>query len=160
MSPNRDGTSVALIKTIFNDAFGYLSPDGRYLANYSNPSGQDEVYVKSFPEGENEWQISDNGGQWPRWSPKGNELFYLEKLSNSFMTVKVESGSGFEKGSPRKLFTMPEGVELDNSNLFRLYDVAADGQRFLMTRSVGETSQNEATITVVQNWAKEFEGRE
>ncbi len=45
-----------------------VSPDGRWLAYASTESGRYEVYVQSFPApGGGKWQISKDGGMFPRW---------------------------------------------------------------------------------------------
>ncbi|MBP1624597.1 MAG: serine/threonine protein kinase, partial [Acidobacteria bacterium] len=60
-----------------------ISPDGRWLAYYTNESGPQalgHVYVRPFPEvDKGKWQVSTNGGSCPRWSPDGKELFYLSR---------------------------------------------------------------------------------
>ena len=40
-----------------------LSPDAAYAAYHSNESGRDEVYVKPFPAGTGQWQVSFGGAQ-------------------------------------------------------------------------------------------------
>ena len=39
------------------------------------------------------------------------------------------------------------------------YDAARDGQRFAITQNMEEDEETTPTITVVQNWIKEFEGK-
>ncbi len=53
-----------------------FSPDGRWVAYYSDESGGYEVYVRPFPGPGGKWQISTSGGVMPTWSPNGKELFY------------------------------------------------------------------------------------
>lgn len=38
-----------LVKTVFEDYDGRLSPDSRWLAYVSDESGQPEVYVQTYP---------------------------------------------------------------------------------------------------------------
>ena len=47
------------------------------MAYTSDVSGQREVYVQPFPSADNELRISTAGGEQPRWSGDGKELFYL-----------------------------------------------------------------------------------
>ena len=51
-----------------------VSPDGRYLAFMDNSTGQRQVYVTTLPE-PGELQPVENGRH-PRWSRKGDELFF------------------------------------------------------------------------------------
>ena len=50
--PGRSPTSDVrpLVQTRFNELNGEISPDGRWLAYQSNESGQDEIYVRPFPD--------------------------------------------------------------------------------------------------------------
>ncbi len=47
-----------------------------FAGNRGDPST--EVYVRPFPEGNDKWPASRNGGGDPRWSKDGKELFYVE----------------------------------------------------------------------------------
>ncbi len=60
-----------------NETHGQISPDGRWLAYASNETdgNQYEIYVSPFPSGLGRWQVSKTGGDWPRWSRDGTELF-------------------------------------------------------------------------------------
>jgi hypothetical protein len=109
-----------------------------------------------FPDGGGKSQVSFFGGTSARWSPQGNELFYEkwdnEDRSMSFMIVSVETKGTFKAGRPRKLFNAPQGVDI------RFFAVSSDGQRFLTVQR-GESGEcPQTTITVVENWIKEFEG--
>jgi serine/threonine-protein kinase len=66
-----------------------VSPDGRYVAYTSAESSRNEIHVKKFPSGEGKWQVSTDGGNWPAWSPSGDELFYMS--GNDLMVVDVEA---------------------------------------------------------------------
>jgi eukaryotic-like serine/threonine-protein kinase len=132
-----------------------LSPNGRYLAYVSDESGQWEVYVTRFPSGIGKWKVSTNGGDQPRW--RGDEVFYLE-LSR-MMVAQVESGSEVRIGPARSLFsrTALRGKISGLPGGIRNYDVSRDGQRFVLAAKVEESLP---TVTVVQNWIKEFPSRE
>jgi len=62
-----------------NETHGQVSPDGRWLAYASNETdgNQYEIYVSPFPSGLGRWQVSKTGGDWPRWSRDGTELYFL-----------------------------------------------------------------------------------
>ena len=130
-----------------------FSSDSRYLAYCSEESGRFEVYVQPFPEGDGRWQISHNGGQQPRWSKDGTELFYVE--GDTLIAVKVTTAPSFSPGSAERLFSSPSLVEQWS---YPAYDVSADGQRFVLIEPVG--GPQPAAIRVVQNWYEEFRDRE
>ena len=151
----RPKQSIPFLNTAFREGGVQFSPDSRYVAYHSNESGQFEVYVLQFPSATGKRQVSTSGGIWPRWNGKGDELFYVEEQTNTFMAVPVLWTPGFEAEEPGPLFT---GDTL-NTNLStetsKRYDVAPDGQRFVVIQSV--TGDETTTMLVVHNWHKEFE---
>jgi DNA-binding winged helix-turn-helix (wHTH) protein len=126
-----------------------ISPDGRFLAYVSGESGMSEVYVRPLLDGGEKWRISTNGGSQPRWSRDGKELFYVE--GNTLLAVSVSTKPPFSFGAATRLFSDPN---LDWKYGHPIYDVSADGRRFVLTEPVGESRQ--ASIHVVQNWFAEF----
>jgi serine/threonine protein kinase/Tol biopolymer transport system component len=140
-----DRKPYPFLQTPANEGDAQFSPDGKWIAYVSDESGRPEVYVTGFPRSEGKWQVSSAGGQQPRWSRDGKELFYLEGRSN-VMVVDVKTEGGLQAGQPRKLFAVRP--------LFGgLYDVAADG-RFLVNTPQGE--QVIEPITVVLNWTTDL----
>jgi eukaryotic-like serine/threonine-protein kinase len=147
-----------LIHTTASENAGEISPDGHWLAYYSNSSGRPEVYVRAFPnvEGGGQWLISTNGGTRPAWAKSGRELFYVDP-SGAMMAVPVQTTPTFSNGNPTKLF---EGRWFIGQTS-RTYDVSVDGQRFLMIKDAPTDNQAAApaTITVVLNWLEELKQR-
>ena len=98
------GTPEHFLKSSFSDMNPRFSPDGRWLAYQSNESGKDEVYVRAFPprpSGQGgKWQVSNNGGGMPHWSPNGHELIYQsgDQIMAASYTVK---GDTFVADTPR-----------------------------------------------------------
>jgi len=70
-----------------------FSSDGHWLAYQSNSSGKNEVYVRAFPDNGSQWQISNNGGFDPRWSPDGRDLLYRsgDQIMAAGYTVKGDA---------------------------------------------------------------------
>jgi serine/threonine-protein kinase len=146
-----------LIQTTFSDTAGEISPDGRWLAYYSNESGRNEVYVRPFPNVDSgRWQISTGGGSRPAWAKNGRELFYFAP-NTAMMAVAVRTTPSFSAGNPTKLFDGPWSVTQSG----RTYDVSRDGQRFLLIKDATASNQPSAlpTITVVLNWQEELKQR-
>jgi hypothetical protein len=71
-----DKKPVPLIATPAVETHGQISPDGKWIAYTSNLTGRNEVYVQPFPSGTGRYQISNRGGDWPRWKRDGKELLY------------------------------------------------------------------------------------
>ncbi|HET7023629.1 MAG TPA: protein kinase, partial [Gemmatimonadales bacterium] len=137
---------------------GALSPDGRWLAYTSSESGRFEVYVRPFPNTTSgHWQVSTGGGQAPRWSHNGRELFF-EAVPNDLMAATVTPGPTFDHGTPRRLFTAP-GVPFVQS-YEPIYDVMPDAQRFVTMRLAGTAqAPGNGQVIVVENWLQELKAR-
>ena len=132
-----------------------LSPNGRWLAYVTNRTGRGEIWVTRYPEGV-PVRVSSSGGDEPRWSTDGRELFYLQ--DNFMMAVAVETEDEFLFGTPAPLFDKP--FFKVPSGGARSYDVARDG-RFLMIQPEGATlaAAAQSSIVVVQNWTEELKQR-
>jgi Tol biopolymer transport system component len=145
-----------LIATQFPEANADISPDGRWIAYQSSESGQNQVYVRPFPQVEaGRWQLSSGGGSRPMWAKSGRELFYLEG-NNALMTVPVQTtGTTFSAGNPTRLF---EGRYFAGP-AGRLYDVTRDGQRFLMIKDNLGGDPTPLSMVVVLNWVEELKAR-
>ena len=131
-----------------------FSPDQRWVAYRSDETGRDEVYVVPYPGPGGKFQISNDGGAQPMWSPAGGELFY--KSGDRMMAVNVETESSFEAGTPRVLFEtpLPERLVGDPAR----YAVSRDGRRFLITAPApGADTLDSPEIHVVVNWFEELE---
>ena len=114
-----------------------FSYDGKWLAYTSDESGGTfEVYVTSFPAGDQKLRISAiGGGGQPRWRKDGKELYYRAP-DDAVMAVDLKLGPGIEAGIPHRLFTganMASGRDPIRHQL----RVTSDGQRFLLRYANG-----------------------
>ena len=152
LAMGRDRTPRPFLRTPFNETAPRLSPDGRYIAYQSDETGQNEVYVRPFPEGGTTSQVSTEGGIEPVWAPSGRELFYRQ--GDKVMIVDVPVGSTFTAGRPRVLFEEPDYA----FPFFRTYDMSPDGHRFLFVEPGGRR-EAAADLRVVLNWFEELKAR-
>ena len=130
-----------------NEAQSQISPDGHYIAYTSDESGRFEVYVQTFPERGQKWQVSSAGGADPRWRGDGRELFYVA-ADRRMMAVDVQTGPPRRYGTPRALFlTQLKYLWQDTRNH---YDVTPDGQRFLVLAM--RPDPRSAAYTMIFNW--------
>ena len=129
-----------------------FSADGRFIAYASRESGDDNVYVRRFPEGDSKARVSIAGGTAPQWSRDGTELFYQSVDGKQLLAVAVRKGGGLSFGEPRVLF---EGAYLVSWDFGPTYAVSPDGRRFLMTRNPNLYPLRASELVVVQNWYEE-----
>ena len=124
-----DGKIAPLISTPHNEAFGVVSPDGRWLAWMSDESGPFDVYVATYPDLREKQRIGTRGGAQPSWRADGKELYFLD--DGQLMAVPIVSGDHLRLGSPTTLF--PVGDLRETSPPYaRLYAPTSDGQRFVL----------------------------
>jgi eukaryotic-like serine/threonine-protein kinase len=147
----------------FNEAFGQISPDGRWAAYQSTETGRAEIYVRPFPSGPGKWTISTSGGVQPRWRSDGRELFYLTTgAEGQLMSVDVKpTGTTFTASVPKALFVSRGQPPRGNANIpYLSYAVSPDGERFLLARPVeAGADDGPAAITVVLNWIEALDRR-
>jgi len=138
------GEPRPLVEGPADESQAQFSPDGRWLAYQSHESGRPQVVVQSFPGPGGKWLISPDGGYAPRWRSDGKELFYIAP-DRKLMAVAIKAGVTFEASAPTALFQ----TDIERTGGPLRYDVAADGQRFLL-RTPDESHR--PSITVVLNW--------
>ncbi len=148
--PTAGGEPVALIASSFSEDFASISPDGRWMAFVSDESGSEEVYVTTFPDPARRWQVSPDGGSFPRWRGDARELFFTNAGGDLYSAEIDGSGETFDVGEIKKLFSwnLAPGFRWP-------YDVSSDGQKFLLNR--GTAAAESDPMTVVLNWDAELE---
>jgi serine/threonine protein kinase len=146
-----DFVRTPLLQSKYYEQHPEISPNGKWLAYASNQSGQNEVYVRPFPEvNKGVLQVSTKGGYGPLWSPSGRELFY--RNGNSVMVVEVETEPVFKiVREAKEIFS---GAYLSSQGGYAksaMWDIGSDG-RFLMIKETGGARK----ICVVLNWFEEL----
>jgi len=146
LAPGRN--AVALVKTPFREWSAQMSPDGQWIAYNSNETGQAEIFVRSFPPSGTAIRVSNNGGIGPKWRRDSKELFFID-ANRRMMAVEVPLQANRDRREPRPLFEL---MMMRRTFVPRMidYDVAADGQRFLIVRVPPDTGRR--ALTLLQNW--------
>ena len=148
---NGSGQITTLLDSPAFEAMPEISPDGRWLAYVSNESGNDEIYVRPFPDvGAGLWQISTDGGSEPLWARNGEELFF--RRDGAVVAVRIQTDPVFSVGNPEVIL---EGPYLQGILGGRSYDINADGDKFLMLATITDESAA-PQIVIVQNWVEEL----
>jgi hypothetical protein len=138
--PADGGAPVPYLATPFNEQSGIVSPDGKWLLYMSDESGSPQSYVQSFPEPGHKQQVSKSGSYFALWNRNGREIFLI-RTDGSVASVAVEPGPELRFGEPKPMFAAIPGAGG--------WDVAADGQRFLMAIPAERTVPG---ISVAVNW--------
>jgi eukaryotic-like serine/threonine-protein kinase len=147
--PAAGGEPKPFLETRGSDRSGQISPDGKWVAYASTDSGDWEIYVTTFPGAAGKWQISRGGGSEPRWRGDGKELYYIGQ-SGMLMAASISTEGGFSSGIPASLFPLRGRTHVSSTD-FYTYDVARDGQRFLVNRFV--KADHPTPLTIVLNAA-------
>jgi Tol biopolymer transport system component len=165
-SRTANAAPVKFLQTEFDESFGQISPDGRWIAYLSNESGTYEVYVRPFPSGAGKWRISAPFGtaqaSEPRWSRDGRELFYLTGPAGKYtlmaVAVKVarpaEFGATpvFDTAGSTPLFEVRVNSFHPGTGTY-FYSVSNDSQRFLINHI---DAASEPVLNVIVNWQQAF----
>jgi len=147
---NGEGKPVAVVQPPSpqsNLYFYRISPDSRWVAYVSDESGQDEIYLTSFPDGKGKWRVSSNGGYYSAWSADSKELIYSGVTDDFFACTVRAKGAELEVGASQHLFhtNLPAiGV---------LFDASSDGKRLLVNHN---EEQAQAPLQLVTNWPAEL----
>jgi len=143
----KDGRPTPIVRTPFYEGRGAFSPDGRWLAFFSNESGRFEVYVQAIDGRGAKVRVSVDGGEQPVWSRDGRELYFRQ--GPKMMAATIEGGANPRVGRPVTLFEGHYGRYWAS----RAFDVSPDG-RFLMVKALEDSAPRQ--IRVVLNWFEEL----
>jgi Tol biopolymer transport system component len=142
---DKGGEPDVLRGTRFNEEHAVFSPDGRWVAYSSDESGREEVYITSAAGGGRHWQVSTDGGIWPRWIGATGEVIYQDDSDQFVATRITTAGDEIVIGTQQILFGgYPE------TRLYQIFDVTSDGSRILYRAFYQEELPDPPTVVV--NW--------
>jgi eukaryotic-like serine/threonine-protein kinase len=147
--PLQGGAPIPIAQTPAAEGKGRFSPDGRWIAYQSDELRErNEVFVQAFPGSrESRRQVSVDGGTSPVWRGDGREIYFMSPDFHLMIAAVTfsENGQAVQLGTPAPLFpaALPAGSE---------FEVANDGQRFLINRPAGPADA--APISVLSNWTR------
>jgi Tol biopolymer transport system component len=136
-----------------------LSPKGDFLAYSSNETGNQEIYVVTFPAITRKVMVSTGGGTGPKWSQDGRHFYYFKE--KTLMKAPMTLNPNLVVGKAEPLFEVPYSIQSGPQS----WDVSSDGERFLMLQNPqagDQTEEDEAkkeipSIFLTENWHLEFE---
>jgi Tol biopolymer transport system component len=148
-----DRVARPFLATPMEETEAELSPDGRHVAYRDNHEGRFEIYVRPYPGPGAQVKVSNHGGLTPRWSPRGDEIFYRcadpETASPGICSAAIESGAGLAVGAPSRIIALPAG-------LAGAFTVAPDGQSFYMVRRESPEAATEGRLVYAPEWIDEL----
>ena len=160
--PVAERKPVAWLRTPAMESQGQISPDGRWLAYWSDESGRFQVYLRPFtgaaPAPEMKWAVSAMSGREPRWRGDGKELFWIEVIPGTTRTRLMAAAIGQAPnpvGKPQTLFEFQTFVILPQGNQFS-YAPSDDGQRFVIN---AHSTPARPTLDLILNWGQTQSGR-
>jgi Tol biopolymer transport system component len=153
-----DTTPVPLASSPAEEVHPAISPDGRWLAYTSSESGRGEVFVRSLDlSSTSRWQVSTAGGDLPRWSPDGRELYYVVG-GLQLTAATVRTTPSFRVEGRQQLFSVAQYF-LDPYH--QAYDVRPDGSGFVFLRPLADSASSSGAIQLVraENWFSDLAAR-
>jgi hypothetical protein len=149
MALDRSSEPRSLVSTRFTEGGAQFSADGRWIAYTSNETGRYEIYVRPVSEPGAPQRVSTQGGNAPRWSHRGDELFYVAP-DGRMMRAAV---GRFRRpqltlGEPQALFPTP--LDPTGFGTRAPYVLSVDDQRFLIPIATDQPTP--ASLVVISNW--------
>jgi serine/threonine-protein kinase len=133
-----------------------LSPDDALLAYVSDELGRWEVMLGPLKATGRDVQVSTNGGGWPRFSPDGKQLFFLDR-DGAMMAANVEMRSGVPIVSPPAKLFDTKGVNVQAATRGG-FGVLPDRSFIMIEKAAWEAQP--PVIHVVLNCAEELRSRD
>jgi len=152
----RAGKPEVFLRTRFHERGPTFSPDGRWVAYFSNESGDYRIYVESFPHKGGKRPVSPDGNSAPAWSRDGRDLFFLKfRAPTQLMAVSFKSRGGtFVTDKPRVW-----SREITSFTATRSYQPAADGKRIIVLRPAGTPQEPHNRLIFLLNFFDELRRR-
>ena len=138
-----DHKPIPFAQSTFNEDAPQFSPDGKWIAYSSDETGRPEIFIQPFPATGGKWQVSDQGGELPKWRHDGKELFFYSSGKIRAAGLQLQAGQ-VEIDRPQDLFA----VTRVTGNLY-FYEVTPDGQRFLVNQPAGD---GRGALQILTNW--------
>jgi serine/threonine-protein kinase len=141
------------LATPFMEVLADFSPDGNWLAYTSDESGQNQVFVRSFPDGGGKRQVSYEGlgSVMPVWSPACQELIFgTDGFAGQGELQLFTAGYRAEAGT--LTVDRPvrwEGAISSGSSYDTDYDLHPEGERLLVRRVVDVNDMEQTVDRVV-----------
>jgi thioredoxin reductase (NADPH) len=121
---------------------------------HGSTSGQDEIYVRSYPDPSSKVQISVTGGEDPAWSPDGSRVYY--RAGSALLDARVSFAATFTLLGRDTVVPGFGSLSGGVTGVFSgSYSPARDGTRFLAL----VPDKHDYQLVVSPNWITELRRR-
>jgi eukaryotic-like serine/threonine-protein kinase len=146
------GTQQVLLNASHNERIAHVHRSGGFIAYEAEPNGPRELFLTTYPEAGERWQISRNGVDYSMWHPTEDRLVYVQ--SGRIFEVPVTLRPTVAIGQPRQIFDdRSTRVVLDN-----FAEITPDGNGFVAVQRPPNSEASLGVIVVVENWFELFRG--
>jgi Tol biopolymer transport system component/tRNA A-37 threonylcarbamoyl transferase component Bud32 len=144
------GEPELFLRTAANEWDANLSPNGRWVAYFSDEQGTG-VYVRSFHGPGGPWLIA-SGANRPKWSPDGRTLYYSSSDQRIMELAYSEKGDSFLAEKARRW---------SDSVIPYAFDMSSDGNRILTSVLEGSAKgqDSDSHVTLLLNFVDEVRRR-
>ena len=143
------GEPRRLTSTPYRETLAEVSQDGRWLAYTSDESGEEQVYVTTWPDLSGKWRASTERAGMPRWGRGGSELYFLSNESQVMRaTISTTSGSP-EIGLAEALFSTRYDGNVGSRT--SRWAAAADGELFYVLEATAVEEKNRRGLVLITN---------
>ena len=108
------------------------------------------MYIRPFPGPDRRFQVSTEGGTFPVWSRKGDELFYRD--GHRLMAVRISGLTAVTPTISNPEFLFERRYQAAGTTIAG-YDVSLDGQSFIFVKPEPIANQ----LNVRLNWFGDLE---
>ena len=150
LAAHGEGKIVPYQSSPANEAGGFFSRDGKWVAFLSDESGKNELYVTPYPGPGGKWQVSIGGATDGAWLGDGREIWYAAPDQKFYAVAVTPHEGGVEIGTRRPLLG-GQPVRFDFGQFTH------DGKRFVA--AVPPIATTGPVLTLVTNWPAELRAR-
>ena len=151
----QSGAPQAFVRTAANEWGGVFSPNGRWVAYYSEESGTGEIYVRPFRGRGGPWLVSSGGGiagTLAHWPVQRNALYYLSSDRHIMEVTYTDEGNVFLADPPRRWSDVPTP--------FALFNLTPDAGRAMVgTHAPSAARKGSLHVNVLLNFFNELQRR-
>jgi serine/threonine-protein kinase len=152
----KTGPPEQFLRSSANESQPAFSPDGHWMAYLSDESRPNQIFVRPFPPGRGKWQISRDGGAWPKFTRESKQIFYLAPDGHLMVVDYQIKGDSFVAGNPRVWSEATVGA----AGTYAPYDVSSDGKRVAtVPRATGFDEKGSVHVELLINFFDELRRR-